>query len=85
MSWEEEAAEIQKRREWALEQGGSEAIAKQHAKGRLTIRERIDRLVDDGSFEEVGRGAGEPVRDDKGALIGFSPANYVLGFAKLDG
>lgn len=85
MSWEEEADEIRRRRAWALEQGGPEAIARQHSKGRLTIRERIDALVDDGSFEEVGRGAGEPVRDDKGELIGFSPANYVLGFAKLDG
>ena len=33
-------------------QGGEKAISKQHAKGRLTARERIDLLVDPGSFEE---------------------------------
>ena len=32
--------------------GGEERIAKQHAKGKLTARERIDLLLDEGSFEE---------------------------------
>ncbi|MEM7422156.1 MAG: carboxyl transferase domain-containing protein [Pseudomonadota bacterium] len=85
MSWKEEADEIHRRRKLALAQGGADAIARQHAKGRLTIRERIDTLVDSGSFEEVGRGAGEPVHDDQGSVIGFTPANYVLGFARIGG
>ena len=34
--------------------GGKERIAKQHASGKLTARERIDRLVDQQSFQEVG-------------------------------
>ncbi|HUV91438.1 MAG TPA: carboxyl transferase domain-containing protein, partial [Anaerolineae bacterium] len=33
--------------------GGPEAVHKQHEKGKLTARERIDRLLDPGSFEEV--------------------------------
>ena len=33
--------------------GGEAAIEKHHAKGRLTARERINMLLDDGSFEEV--------------------------------
>ncbi len=34
--------------------GGEERIAKQHAKGKLTARERVMLLLDDGSFEEIG-------------------------------
>ncbi|OEU76441.1 MAG: methylmalonyl-CoA carboxyltransferase [Desulfuromonadales bacterium C00003093] len=39
-------------RQKALEGGGAEKVKKRHAKGLLTARERIERLVDDGSFEE---------------------------------
>src|SRR5690349_12834612 len=35
--------------------GGEKRIAQQHAKGKLTARERIQLLVDEGSFEELGR------------------------------
>ncbi len=34
--------------------GGEKRIAAQHAKGKLTARERVDFLLDDGSFEETG-------------------------------
>ncbi len=34
--------------------GGKERIASQHKKGKLTARERIELLVDEGSFEEIG-------------------------------
>ncbi len=36
--------DLKVRRERALAMGGTEAIAKQHAEGKLTVRERIDRL-----------------------------------------
>ena len=85
MSWKRETQEIAKRRKLALEQGGSESVKRQHDKGRLTIRERIDALLDDDSFEEVGRGAGAAELSDDGALESFSPANFVLGFGKIDG
>ena len=85
MSWKPEADEIQRRRELALELGGSEAIEKQHARGRLTIRERIDGLLDAGSFHEQGPQSGYGERDESGKLVAFTPANYVLGFGKLDG
>ena len=49
MSWEREVEGIERRRELAQEQGGSEAGAKHHARGRLTVRERIEDLVDAGS------------------------------------
>ncbi len=85
MSWEKEVEEIAARRTFAEQQGGTEQVAKQHAKGRLTIRERIDGVADPGSFRELGPGAGAPERDADGNLIGFTPGNYLLGFAKVDG
>jgi len=42
-------------REASLEGGGAKRIATQHEKGKLTARERIDLLVDEGSFVEVDR------------------------------
>ncbi|MFQ5843797.1 MAG: acyl-CoA carboxylase subunit beta [Planctomycetota bacterium] len=50
---EERFEELRRRREAALLGGGSEAIEKQHRKGKLTARERIDLLVDNGSFVEI--------------------------------
>ena len=44
--------ELAKRREQAKLGGGEKRIANQHAKGKLTARERIDLLLDEGSFEE---------------------------------
>ena len=38
----------------AQEGGGEKRVAAQHAKGKLTARERIDLLMDPGSFEELG-------------------------------
>ena len=76
MSWKDEADKIYHRRELAKEQGGSEAIARQHNKGRLTIRERIDALLDKGSFDEIGQGAGDaedPRTDDQHLHSGSIP------------
>jgi len=42
------------KREQALEGGGEERNAKQHKKGKLTARERLNVLLDEGSFEEIG-------------------------------
>ncbi len=85
MSWQDEVDGIEARRRAALALGGEAAIAAQHAKGRLTVRERIDALVDPGSFREQGPIAGHAEKAEDGRLESFSPANYVLGVAKLDG
>ena len=84
MSWENEIKELQRRRFLAQQQGGKEGIARQHAKGRLTIRERIDALLDDGSFREHGRATASPVYDDNEEVAEYVPANYVVGFGRID-
>ncbi|HEX7036737.1 MAG TPA: carboxyl transferase domain-containing protein [Pseudomonadales bacterium] len=85
MTWDREIRELERRRELAKRQGGPAAIARQHAKGRLTIRERIDALLDPGSFQEQGEATAIPEYDDNDELTGFVPANYVLGFGRIGG
>ena len=85
MSWKNEVEGIEARRELAKQLGGEEAVAKQHERGKLTIRERIDGLVDQESFSEQGPLAGHAETDEDGNLISFTPGNYILGLAKIDG
>lgn len=84
MSWEAEIRELERRRHLAQQQGGKEGIAKQHARGRLTIRERIGILLDPDSFREHGRATASPDYDDEGNITGYVPANYVVGFGKIE-
>ena len=85
MGWSREIEDIHAKRKAALEQGGAEAVARQHAQGRLTVRERIDGLVDADSFREHGRGAGGVERNADGTLKSFTPANFVVGMGRIDG
>jgi methylmalonyl-CoA decarboxylase subunit alpha len=85
MNWQRQVEDIAAKRALALKQGGNEAVARKHAKGQLTIRERIAALVDANSFAEHGIGAGGADRDEQGNLTGFTPGNYVTGLAKIDG
>ena len=85
MSWQDEADEIEARRRAARELGGKEAVERQHARGRLTVRERIERLVDAESFHEAGETAGDSERDEAGRLSSFRPTNFVAGAAKIGG
>ena len=54
MTWEPELEEIRRRRELAKEMGGPERVARHVAAGRTPVRDRIDQLLDAGSFREVG-------------------------------
>jgi acetyl-CoA carboxylase carboxyltransferase component len=85
MSWDKEVQELQRRRYLAQQQGGEASIAKQHARGRMTIRERIGVLLDDGSFREHGRATASPVYGDNDELLEYVPANYVVGFGAIEG
>jgi len=49
----EKFAKIAQLREKALEAGGPERIKKQHYSGKYTARERIEKLLDPGSFAEI--------------------------------
>jgi acetyl-CoA carboxylase carboxyltransferase component len=60
-------------------------VQRQHDGGRLTVRERIDQLVDQGSFHEVGAIAGKAEYDAAGKLSKLTPSNCVMGRASIDG
>jgi len=84
MSRESRLEELEKRRRWAEELGGAERVEREHALGRLTIRERIERVVDPGTFQEVGKLTGRG--DYDGAEVKHvAPAPYVAGIAEIDG
>lgn len=63
MTMEEGIKELDARREKAKAMGGAERIAKQHARGRLTARERVEKLLDPESFLELGSLAHANIRE----------------------
>lgn len=85
MTWKKEIEELKKREALAREMGGEERIQRQHENGRLTVRERIDGLADSGSFHEIGALAGKATYSDEGELREFTPSNFVVGTADING
>ncbi len=65
--------------------GGVDKVKRQHDQGRLTVRERIDKLIDKGSFHEIGAVSGIGEYDSSGELQKLTPANCVFGRARVDG
>jgi len=84
MSWQSEIDELNQRRQWSEEMGGAERVSRQRQRGYLNIRERIDGVIDSGSFREVGKLAGSGSYQD-GKVTAVKPAPYVMGLAKIDG
>ncbi len=60
-------------------------VVRQRTRGKLTCRERIDLLLDSGSFREVGSLAGFASYNEDGAVSDFTPASHVGGWGKVDG
>lgn len=85
MNWTAELEELRRREAMAREMGGPDKVKRQHDGGRLTVRERVEALVDKGSFHEVGAIAGRAEYDAKGDLAAFTPSNCVMGRAMVDG
>ncbi len=85
MSWLPEADELERRGKWAEMLGGSENVERHRSRGHLTVRERIDALLDEGSFDEVGKLTGNVSYDDEGTAGDARPAPYVMGLGRIDG
>ncbi len=85
MSWEKEVEELRRREAMARRMGGPDKIKRQHDGGKLTVRERIDRLLDTDSFHEVGAIAGKAEYDADGNLVDFMASNFVMGRGRIDG
>ena len=79
------AAELREKRAAAAGMGGTERIEKQHREGKLTVRERLDLLFDEGSFDELGllghHQSSSPAMQGK-----FTPADgCITGIGKVEG
>src|SRR5271169_5357370 len=86
VGWEPELAELRARIALAKEMGGADRVARQHAGGRLTVRERIERMLDPGSFHEIGATTGKATYDaESKQIVAFMPANCVFGRGTVDG
>jgi len=87
--WAPTMATIERLQELAharLAPGSSDpGVVRQRSRGKLTCRERIDKLLDDGSFHEIGSVAGFASYDDDGNVVDFTPANHVGGWGRIDG
>ncbi len=85
MAIEERLQELHRWRQRALEGGGKERIQRQHAAGKLTARERVDLLLDKGSFTEVDMLVTHRCRDfgmEKQLIPGDG---VVAGYGTIDG
>lgn len=82
--WLAEVERIEERRRTSAEMGGADKVEIQHAKGKLTVLERIDRLLDAGTFREIGALAGLARYADDGPLQHFTPANLRFGWGCID-
>jgi propionyl-CoA carboxylase beta chain len=85
MSWKDEIEHLRKRQALARGMGGPEKLKRQKDAGRLNVRERIDLLLDPGSFTELGSITGTPQYDETGDLTGFTPANCIFGRGSIRG
>jgi acetyl-CoA carboxylase carboxyltransferase component len=77
--------ELREMRAQAKLGGGEDRIADQHAKGKLTARERLELLLDSGSFQELGRLATHNISDFGMADKKYPGDGVVTGFGKIDG
>jgi len=84
VTWEPELEELARRTGLAEQMGGAEKVDRHHANGKLTVRERIELLLDTGSFHEVGALTGRATYDDDGNLVAVTPANFVMGRGRID-
>lgn len=78
--WPNLLAELEERRAIAMAGGGEQRKEREHRHGRSTARERIEKLVDKGSFLEIGTLVTTPTED--GSPLA---ASYVCGLCEING
>jgi acetyl-CoA carboxylase carboxyltransferase component len=84
MSWQTDIDELNRRTAMSHQMGGGDSVAFHKGRGKLTVRERVDILADQGSFRETGALAGRPEWNGN-ELVNLTPANSVTGVLTIDG
>jgi acetyl-CoA carboxylase carboxyltransferase component len=82
---EDRLQELQRLKDLSRQGGGPERIEAQHKRGKLTARERVDVLLDEGTFEEL-----DALATHRSTEFGLDKQKYygdavVIGFGKIDG
>src|SRR3954470_23399501 len=85
MNWKPELDDLARREAFAREMGGVDKVKRQRDQGRLTVRERIDRLVDEKTFHEIGAIYGVGEYNDSGELTHLTPPHCVFRRVMIDG
>ena len=85
MDIQDKLAELERRNEAARAGGGPERVERRHAEGQLSARERIDLLLDEGSFEELDRLVVHDCHDFGMAGKTVPGDGFVTGYGRIDG
>ena len=85
MTWAKELEELLAREALAEEMGGPDKVARQHSRGKMDARARLDAICDPGSFREIGKIAGKGHYDENDDLQGVTPAPFLFGKATVNG
>jgi len=85
MSMDPKILELRLKREQGRAGGGSKRIDQQHAKGKLTARERVDLLLDEGSFQELGMFVGSRQNAFSADGESYLGDGVITGFGTIEG
>ena len=83
-NWQPEVDRIREREALGRKMGGTAKVERQYTNGKLDVRQRINALLDPGSFYEIGTLSGKATYVD-GELTDFMPANFLTGRGRIDG
>jgi propionyl-CoA carboxylase beta chain len=85
MNLEEKLAELKKRNRLAEEGGGEKRRERQHKEGKMSARERIEFLLDDGTFEETDKLVTHRCNDFGMAEQKFYGDGFITGYGRIEG
>jgi len=85
IAMDEKLKHLEERHRRTISGGGEEKVKKQHEKGKYTARERLEKLLDEGSFVEVGTFAQTGLEDASDLNFPNPGEGVVTGYGTVDG
>jgi propionyl-CoA carboxylase beta chain len=85
MNLEQKVAELKKRNQLAEDGGGAQRRERQHKEGKMSARERIDFLLDDGTFEETDKLVTHRCNDFGMAEQKIYGDGFITGYGRIEG
>src|SRR3974390_563594 len=85
MDFEQKVAELQKRNRLAEEGGGAQRRERQHKEGKMSARERIEFLLDEGAFEETDKLVTHRCNDFGMAEQKIYGDGFITGYGRIEG